>query len=159
MLAFLATAVLTYTSAVTSFWNVGLALFLVGALWLGLAEIGTFREGLAARGAGVATALVGAQLPVVENTHAWLGYMLTLVVVVGGIALYLRATAWPYLAAVVVGVTLVVPEVVSDWTDGSLGAIGAVLVTGVTLLLASFAGYRLREGTTDEGLPPAGSAS
>lgn len=159
MLAFLATSVLTFTSAVTDFWNVGLALFLVGVLWLALAELGVFREGLTARGSGVATALLGAQLPVIENSHAWLGYLLTLVVVVGGTALYLRATSWPYLAAVVVGVTLVVPEIVSDWTDGSLGAIGAVLVTGVTLLAASFAGYRLREGAADEGLPPVSPTS
>ena len=45
--------------------------------------------------------------------------------------------------------TLLVPEVVADWTGGSLGAVGGVLVAGVTLLLASFAGYRLRAEATD----------
>ena len=57
--------------------------------------------------------------------------------------------AWPYLAGAVVAVTLVVPEAVSDWTDGSLGAVGGVLVAGVTLLVASFAGYRIRAEATD----------
>ena len=65
-----------------------------------------------------------------DGTHSWLGYLLTLVVVVAGIALYLNLVAWPYLAVAVIGVTLVVPEVVADWTGGSLGAVGGVLVAG-----------------------------
>ena len=97
----------------------------------------------------VATALVGAQVPVIDGSHSWLGYLLTVLVAVIGIALYLGKVAWPYLAGAVVAVTLVVPEAVSDWTDDSLGAIGAVLVTGVTLLVASLAGYRLRAEATD----------
>jgi hypothetical protein len=43
-----------------------------------------------------------------------------------------------------------VPEAVADWTDGSLGAVGGVLLTGVTLLIASATGYRLR---ADQGRP------
>jgi hypothetical protein len=86
---------------------------------------------------------------VIDGSHPWLGYLLTLLVVVGGVALYLGKVAWPYLAAAVIGVTLVVPEAVSDWTDGSLGVVGGVLVAGVTLLLASFAGFRLRDEATD----------
>lgn len=123
---------------------VGGALFLVGAVWLAVAERGWFRDLTVARALGVATALVGAQVPVIDGTHSWLGYLLTAVVAVVGIAIYLAKVAWPYLAGAVVSVTLVVPEAVSDWTDDSLGAIGAVLVTGVTLLVASYAGYRLR---------------
>ena len=49
----------------------------------------------------------------------------------------------PLLSAVL-GLTLVVPEMVMDWTEGSLGAVGGVLVAGLTLLVASYAGYRLR---------------
>jgi len=64
-------------------------------------------------------------------------------------AIYLPKLAWPYLAGAVLAVTLVVPEAVADWTGDSLGAIGAVLVTGITLLLASFAGYRLRAQAID----------
>jgi hypothetical protein len=90
------------------------------------------------------TALVGAQAPVVDGTHAEVGYALTVVVAVAGVAAYLRLAGWPYLALAVLGVTLVVPEAVSDWTAGSLGAVGGVLVAGITLLLASLAGFRLR---------------
>jgi hypothetical protein len=127
----------------------GVALFLLGVTWLGLTEMGLFRESTIARSLGVSVALVGAQVPVMDGSHSWLGYLLTTVVVVAGIALYVTKVDWPYLAAAVIGVTLVVPEAVSDWTGGSLGAVGGVLVAGVTLLLASFAGYRIRAEATD----------
>ncbi len=127
----------------------GVALFLLGAVWLALTEMGWFRESTIARSLGVSVALVGAQVPVMVGDHSWLGYVLTLVVAIAGIALYLGKMAWPYLAAAVIAVTLVVPEAVSDWTDGSLGAVGGVLVAGITLLLASLAGYRIRAEATD----------
>ncbi|MEO5652585.1 MAG: hypothetical protein ABIN79_04615 [Marmoricola sp.] len=132
----------------------GVAFFVVGALWLAATEAGMFRELTIARALGVSVALVGAQIPAVDGTHAWLGYALTVAVAVVGIAIYLPRTAWPYLAGAVVAVTLVVPEALTDWTEGSLGATGGVLVAGITLLLASFAGYRLRAEATDgRGVP------
>ena len=127
----------------------GLALFVLGALWLALTELHWFGESTVARSLGVTTALVGAQVPVLDGTNSWLGYVLTAVVAAAGVSLYLRRTAWPYLAVAVIAVTLVVPEAISDWTGGSLGAVGGVLVAGVTLLAASYAGYRLRAEATD----------
>lgn len=129
--------------------TVGVVFVGVGVVWLVLTELGVFREVTIARTLGVAVTLFGAQSPAIDGTHAWLGYALTVLVAVVGIAIYLGKVAWPYLAAAVVAVTLVVPEAVSDWTEGSLGAVGGVLVAGVTLLVASFAGYRLREGARD----------
>ncbi len=123
---------------------IAVALLAIAAVWLGLTEAGWFREITVARSLGVSVAVVAAQVPVMEGSHTWFGYLLTVLVAVAGIALYLGKVAWPYLAAAVISVTLVVPEAVSDWTDDSFGAIGGVLVTGVTLLVASFAGYRLR---------------
>ncbi len=132
----------------------GLAFFAAGALWLAATEARLFREVTIARALGVGVALFGAQMPVVDGTHAWLGYALTLAVAVVGIAVYLPKAAWPYLAGAVIAVTLVVPEAVADWTEGSLGATGGVLVAGITLLGASFAGYRLRaETAAGTGLP------
>jgi hypothetical protein len=128
---------------------VGGALFLVGVVWLGLSEARWFCEVTLARVLGVGTTLVGAQVPIIEGAHPWHGYLLTVLVAVVGIGIYLDNVSWPYLAAAVLAVTLVVPEAVSDWTDGSLGPIGGVLVTGVALLLASFAGYRLRAEAID----------
>lgn len=127
----------------------GAVFFLIGVVWLALTELRLFREVTIARTLGVGVALVGAQIPAIDGTHAWLGYALTVLVAVVGIAIYLKMVAWPYLAGAVIAVTLVVPEAVSDWTDGSLGAVGGVLVAGVTLLVASFAGYRVRAGAND----------
>ena len=127
----------------------GVVFFVVGLGWLALTETGVFRESTIARTLGVAVTLLGAQIPAIDGTHGWFGYLLTLVVAVGGVAAYLRTNAWPYLAVAVVAVTLVVPEAVADWTEGSLGAVGGVLVAGVTLLVASLGGYRLRSETTD----------
>lgn len=131
----------------------GVAFFLAGAGWLVLTELGVFRELTVARTLGVALTLFGAQVPAIDGTHAWLGYLLTSVVAVGGVAAYLRTHAWPYLAGAVLGVTVVVPEAVADWTDGSLGAVGGVLVAGITLLAASLGGYRLRSRTHPEQEP------
>ena len=125
----------------------GLLLVATGVVWLVAAELGWFREDVTARVLGVGVVLVGAQVPVLDGTDAWLGYLLTSAAVVVGVAMYLARQSWPYLALAVVGVTLVVPEAISDWTEGSLGVVGGVMVTGVTLLAASFAGYRLRAET------------
>jgi hypothetical protein len=127
----------------------GVVLFAVAVVWLGLTERDVFREQTVARSLGVALALLGGQMPVMDGGDLdWIGYLLTAVVAGAGIWLYLVRLAWPYLAAAVVAVTLVVPEAVTDWTQGSLGVVGAVLVAGITLLLASFAGYRIRERRT-----------
>lgn len=128
---------------------VGLAILLLGVVWLLVTEAAVFRETTAARALGVAVALVGAQVVVVADEPAGLGYALTAVVAGVAVWLYLTRVDWPYLAIAVAAVTIVVPEVVSDWTDDSLGGAGGVLITGLTLLAASFAGYRLREEATD----------
>lgn len=122
----------------------GLSLFGIGVVWLALSEAGVLRERTVGRGIAAGLALLGGQVPVIGGSTAWLGYALTGVVVVAGVVLYLQRLAWPYLAAAVLGLTLVVPEMVMDWTEGSLGAVGGVLVAGLTLLVASYAGYRLR---------------
>jgi formate-dependent nitrite reductase membrane component NrfD len=80
-----------------------------------------------------------------ENGSEPLAYGITAAVAVAGFVLYLRTVGWPYLVVGVLGVTLVVPEAVMHWTDGSLGVAGAVLVAGLTLLGASLAGLRMRQ--------------
>jgi len=151
MMAGAVTAVMTAVNGIDDYEGdaIGASLCLVALVWLGLSERGLFREVTVARALGVSTALVSAQVPVLEGMHPWHGYLLTLAVAVVGIVVYVGGVAWPYLAAAVIAVTLVVPEAVADWTDDSLGAIGAVLVTGVTLLLASFVGYRVRAQAID----------
>jgi hypothetical protein len=118
-----------------------LALLAVGALWLAAARAGYLREQTLGHVLGLGTALVGAQLPV-GGDQAPLGYLLTAAVAAAGFGWYVRSRSWPFVAAGVLGLTLVVPEAVVDWTDGSLGVAGVVLVTGLTLLAASLAGFR-----------------
>ena len=131
-----------------SLW-VGLAFFTVGVIWLVLTELGVFDQQTIARTFGVAVALFGAQVATFSGDRDWVGYLLTALVAAAGVWLYLVRLDWPYLAVAVLAVTLVVPEAVSDWTEGSLGVVGGVLVAGITLLAASFAGYRLRKEAAD----------
>lgn len=128
--------------------GVGVAVFTVGAVWVLLTELGAFDQRTTARAFGAAVLVLGSQVTSFTEV-AWLGYLLSVVVAGCGVWLYLSRQDWPYLAAAVIAVTLVVPEAVSDWTEGSLGVVGGVLVAGITLLLASYVGYRLRRETTD----------
>ncbi|HEX2895301.1 MAG TPA: hypothetical protein VHO29_14980 [Marmoricola sp.] len=123
--------------------GVGIAVFTVGAAWALLTELGLFDQRTIARTLAAAVLVFGSQVTSFTDV-AWLGYLLSVAVVAVGVWLYLTRQDWPYLAAAVIAVTLVVPEAVSDWTEGSLGVVGGVLVAGITLLLASYAGYRLR---------------
>lgn len=116
----------------------------IGAVWLLLAATGRWREVLPARVVGVAMLVVGAQIPIGSQEHPWVAYVGLAVVAVVGFSVYVTRRSWPYLVAGVVGLTLAVPEALLDWTEGSLGPAGALLVAGATLLAASVLGLRLR---------------
>lgn len=125
----------------------GLLVVGVGALWLLLAETGRWREVLPARVVGAAMLVIGAQIPIGSADYPWVAYVGLAVVALVGFTLYVVRRAWPYLAAGVAGVTLAVPEALLDWTEGSLGTAGVLLVAGVTLLAASLLGLQLRNET------------
>jgi len=129
--------------------GVGLSVFALAVVWLVLTELDLFDQWTIARALGLAAALMGAQVASFTGDQAWAGYLAAVIVAGAGVWLYVVRLAWPYLAAAVIAVTLVVPEAVSDWTDNSLGVVGGVLVAGVTLLVASYAGNRLRKEATD----------
>lgn len=120
------------------------ALMLVAVVWGGLASARLLVE----RDLGFAVAsvlgILAGQLPVLVDDDQGLGYALTALVAVWGFAGYLVVRSWPVLAGGVVATTLVVPEALHDWTDGSVSVAGALLVAGLTLLAASVAGLRLR---------------
>jgi hypothetical protein len=124
--------------------GVGIAVFTVGVAWLLLTELGLLDQRTIARTLGSVAAVLGAQVTSFTGDTSWLGYLMSAAIAGAGVWLYLTRQDWPYLGAAVVAVTLVVPEAVSDWTNGSLGVVGGVLLAGVTLLAASLAGYRLR---------------
>jgi hypothetical protein len=121
----------------------GVALVALGALWVGLAAAHVLREQEAGLALGAGLALVAAQLPLVDDSSN-LGYALTAAVAVAGFAGYLATRSWSVLGVGVLGMTLVVPEAVHDWTDGSVSSAGSLLLAGLTLLTASAIGLRLR---------------
>ena len=120
-----------------------LSVLALGALWLLLAERGIWREAMLGRLLGCVLAFVGAQLAL-PGQHSWVAYVATAAVGALAFGLYVVTRAWPYLLTGVLAVTVVVPEALYDWAEGSLGAAGILLVTGVTLLVAALAGLRLR---------------
>jgi len=121
------------------------ALAAVGVAWLVLTEQHVFGERYVGLATGCVLVLYGAQSPVMDGTAAWVGYLMTAAVAAAGVWLYVRSRALPYLVTAVAAITLVVPEALLDWTDGSLGTAGMLLATGLTLLVASLLGLRLRQ--------------
>lgn len=126
----------------------GLLVLAVGLVWLVLAERRLWSEVAPARLIGVLLAVVGAQIPLGSDA-AWVAYLATVLVAVAGFWMYVVRRAWPYLAGGVAAVTLVVPEALLDWTEGSLGTAGVLLVAGATLLVASVLALRLRTELTE----------
>jgi hypothetical protein len=121
----------------------GVALVALGAIWVGLAVAHVLREQEAGFALGAGLALVGAQLPLVDDSSN-LGYALTAAVAAAGFAGYLATRSWSVLGVGVLAMTLVVPEAVHDWTEGSVSSAGSLLLAGLTLLAASAIGLRLR---------------
>jgi hypothetical protein len=117
----------------------------LGVVWLVLAERHVWWEWYVGLATGCALVLLGAQYPVIDSTAPWVGYLMSAVVAVVGVWLYVRSRALPYLVTAVAAITLVVPEALQDWTDGSLGPVAVLLATGLTLLVASLLGLRLRQ--------------
>jgi hypothetical protein len=119
----------------------------LGVAWVAAGAAGLLISREAALASGLALVLFGGQLPVLSDEAEPLGYAITAALAVGGFAGFLVLRSWSVLVAGVVATTLVVPEALYDWTDGSLSAAGSMLVAGVTLLAASAAGLRLRRET------------
>jgi len=129
--------------------SVALALVALGVAWLALAERGVWGERTYALVIGCLFLLLGGQIPVLTD-HGPLGYLVTGAVAVVTVFLYVRSRAVPYLGAAVAALTLAVPEALFDWTDGSLGPVGVLFVSGLTLLVAGLLGLRLRREVGEE---------
>ncbi len=136
----------------------------LGAVWAVLAWHRLVAERRFALGISVTFGLLSAQLVVLDRSESGdlIGYALMVLVAGVCFAAYARIREWVVLAGGVVGATLVVPQFLYDVTDGSLGASGVLLVAGVTLLVGSVTGLRIRRtpdpdpGPRSE-LTPAGS--
>jgi hypothetical protein len=128
---------------------------LLGVLWAGLVWRRLVAERLFALAIAVTLGLIGAQTVLFEDRPAdnVLAYVLTAVVAGGCFTAYAKVREWVLLAGGVAGATVVVPEILYDVTDGSLGASGVMLVAGVTLLAGSLAGLRIRRDPGPGGVP------
>lgn len=115
----------------------------LAAAWIALTETGLWRETHLGRAVGGVLAILGAQVAMGWE-HAWVSYALLAVVGVLGFLAYVRTQSWPYLGVGVVALTMAATEAAVDYSDGALGAAGALLVAGAVLLVASAAGLRLR---------------
>ncbi|GIH05274.1 hypothetical protein Rhe02_33410 [Rhizocola hellebori] len=132
--------------------GVGVALLGLGAAWAAVTVAGWARPKWLGLLIGFGLAIVGAQLPLAEGgTEAW-AYALTLAVAAGCLVLYRWERSLMTLAGGVIGVTLAVPEMISDLTDGAVGGAAILLIAGVVLVTASAAGmrwHRRRAGVPD----------
>ena len=119
-------------------------------VWLGLTLAGVLAEAaLGLTVAGVA-AFVGGEAVALGDRAEWAGFVVLAVVAVAGLAGYVRTRHVGVLVVGVVALATVVPQAVVHYTDGELGAAGALLVTGLSILGASVLGLRLRSASTDD---------
>jgi hypothetical protein len=131
----------------------GLVMLGIGVVWLVLAERRVWHETGSARIIGCAVAVIGAQIAAVDFANPWVGYLALFAVAGASFGIYVVRTAWPYLASGVVAVTLAVPQALLDWAGDSLGPAGVLLAAGVTLLVTSLLGLRLRKEVAEEERP------
>ncbi|XVX20424.1 DUF2157 domain-containing protein [Actinomycetota bacterium] len=120
-------------------------LLVAAVIWGVLSERGAFREVTVGRLITGAFAVIGAQNLAFSTGEEWIGYAALAVVGAIGFALYVRGGAWPYLALGVLALTMSATEAAVDWSNGALGAAGALLVAGAVLLGLSLLGMRMRK--------------
>lgn len=117
----------------------------VAAAWLALALLHRWWAEPQVGGAvGALLLLLGAQLLLAHPEPGW-AHAVTFAVALLLFALYWWRGWWPFLAVGVIALTTAVTEALIEWTDGSLGAGGAVLVAGLVLLAASGGAVVLRQ--------------
>lgn len=126
---------------------IGVAMALLAGGWL-IASVGGL---LAERAVGVlgacAVAFGAAEILALggESTPAAVaGYLLLGLLAVGGLVGYVRTRMIGLLVVGVVALAVVIPQAVLDFTDGAIGAGGALLLVGLSIIGASVLGFRLR---------------
>lgn len=125
----------------------GLVVMGIGAAWAVLERRGLLRERTLAQAIAGLTALAGAQIVLGgaegSTSSRVLAYVLTALVAAACLAGYASRQAWPLLVTGVLATAVVVPEVLSEWFEDSIGLPGLLLASGLTLLAASLVGLRV----------------
>ncbi len=128
---------------------IGVGLTLLGLGWLIASVTGLLDE----RAVGViaACAVIFAAAQILANggestAAAAAGYLLLVLLAVGGLLGYVRTRMVGLLVVGVAALATVVPQAVLDFTNGAIGAGGALLLVGLSIIGASVLGFRLRHG-------------
>jgi hypothetical protein len=123
----------------------GLLLLGLGVVWTVAALVRVVRPRWLGVAVGAVLAISGAQLPIGQQSG--LAYGLTAAVAVAALVLYRWHREVVLLVTGVVGMTIAVPEAVSDLTDGAVSGSVILLVAGAVLVATSVLGLRLRAAT------------
>ncbi|WP_345558559.1 DUF2157 domain-containing protein, partial [Streptomonospora halophila] len=133
----------------------------LGVVWAVLSALGAAAERRLGLGLGAGLALAAGQtLLSWTDENAW-GYAATLLVAAACIAYYFLDRTAVLLVMGVIGVTVGVPEMVWDLTDGAIGTATVLLIAGAVLLAASWTGllvHRRRNEADGRAGPEGGGA-
>jgi hypothetical protein len=128
-------------------------LFLTGAIWAALTAYGLVAERPTGFTVAAALAFVGGEAVALADDRQELGYVLLVVLAAAGLGGYARTRELSALAAGALGLVVVVPQAIIDYTEDSMGAAGALLVSGLSVVAVSVLVTRLH------GRPGRGSAT
>lgn len=126
----------------------GLGVALAGAAWLALSLLRRLRErelGLALGAAGV---FIGGEMLTSMDFSPEPGYITIALLVVLTLTGYVRTQTISLLAAGVISLAVIVPQTITHYAEGELGAAGGLLITGLSIIGASLFGLRLRHEVT-----------
>ncbi|MFC4563358.1 DUF2157 domain-containing protein [Nocardiopsis mangrovi] len=135
----------------------GLGLIALGVVWAVLAAAGVLDHRRLGLGLAAGVALAGAQFPLSWGGQPQWAYGLTLLLAAACLVCYRWERAGVLLVFGVVGVTIAVPEMVWDLTNGAIAVSAVLLLAGTVLLAASWVGIRLHRapGTDAAAVPGA----
>jgi hypothetical protein len=132
---------------------VGTTLACVGVVWAALATVRILAERSFGYGlAGVLLFIGGEELTVTGSS--WTGYLVLGVLAITALAGFVALRALVLLVVGVITLATVVPQAVIDVTDGALGASGALLVVGLSIVGASVLGIRLHRAPPEHSDQP-----
>jgi hypothetical protein len=126
------------------FWAAGVAVATLGVVWAVAALAGVLAERVLGLVIGAGLAFLGGENLVMDGESA-AGYAVMAAVALAGLGGYLVLREVALLAAGAVALAVVVPQAAIDFSDGALGAAGALLVCGLSIVAASVVGLRLRK--------------
>ncbi|QBI54771.1 DUF2157 domain-containing protein [Streptomonospora litoralis] len=130
----------------------------LGLVWAVLSSLGVAAERRLGLGLGAGLALAACQTLLAWSDNSAWGYGSTLAVAALCIAYYTRERAAVLLVLGIAGVTVGVPELVWDVTDGAIAVAAVLLLAGAVLLVASWLGLLLHRRNAGNRPPPGAAA-